>query len=232
MLDGRADLAVHSAKDLPVGRPSTGWCWRPCPSGATPATRSSARTLDELPPGRRRGHRVGAAPGPAGRPAARPHLRRPARQHGDPAREGGRLRRHRRRRRRPRAARAGPTAIAEVLDAVGRAAPGRPGRARRRVPGRRRRHRERCSAAIEHGPSRRAVDAERGFLAELGGDCDLPAGAYAVVGRRRHGHASTACSPPSTATSCSAHARSAASRPGAAAARWLLANGGEALLDG
>jgi hydroxymethylbilane synthase len=36
-------------------------------------------------------------------------------------------------------------------------------------------------AAIEHDDSRRAVDAERGFLAELGGDCDLPAGAYARV---------------------------------------------------
>jgi hydroxymethylbilane synthase len=34
-------------------------------------------------------------------------------------------------------------------------------------------------AGIEHGPSRRAVDAERGFLAELGGDCDLPAAAHA-----------------------------------------------------
>jgi hydroxymethylbilane synthase len=35
-------------------------------------------------------------------------------------------------------------------------------------------------AAIEHGPSRRRVDAERAFLAELGGDCELPAGAHAV----------------------------------------------------
>ncbi|MXW99785.1 MAG: hydroxymethylbilane synthase [Acidimicrobiaceae bacterium] len=33
--------------------------------------------------------------------------------------------------------------------------------------------------ATEHGPSRRAVDAERAFLAELGGDCNLPAGAHA-----------------------------------------------------
>lgn len=33
--------------------------------------------------------------------------------------------------------------------------------------------------AIEHEPSRRAVDAERAFLAELGGDCSLPAGAHA-----------------------------------------------------
>lgn len=36
-------------------------------------------------------------------------------------------------------------------------------------------------AAVEHVPSRRRVDAERGFLAELGGDCNLPAGAHAVV---------------------------------------------------
>jgi hydroxymethylbilane synthase len=35
--------------------------------------------------------------------------------------------------------------------------------------------------AIEHGPSRAAVDAERAFLATLGGDCDLPAGAHATV---------------------------------------------------
>jgi hydroxymethylbilane synthase len=36
-------------------------------------------------------------------------------------------------------------------------------------------------ARIEDGPSRRAVDAERAFLDELGGDCDLPAGALAHV---------------------------------------------------
>ncbi len=36
-------------------------------------------------------------------------------------------------------------------------------------------------AAIEHAPSRRAVDAERAFLAELGGDCRLPAGAHATA---------------------------------------------------
>jgi hydroxymethylbilane synthase len=36
-------------------------------------------------------------------------------------------------------------------------------------------------AAVEHAPSRAAVDAERAFLAELGGDCDLPAGAHAVI---------------------------------------------------
>jgi hydroxymethylbilane synthase len=36
-------------------------------------------------------------------------------------------------------------------------------------------------AGIEHGASRRAVDAERAFLAELGGGCDLPVGAFATV---------------------------------------------------
>jgi hydroxymethylbilane synthase len=34
--------------------------------------------------------------------------------------------------------------------------------------------------AVEHAPSRRAVDAERAFLAELGGGCDLPVGAHAT----------------------------------------------------
>ncbi|MBW3669110.1 MAG: hydroxymethylbilane synthase [Actinobacteria bacterium] len=37
-------------------------------------------------------------------------------------------------------------------------------------------------AGIEHAASRQAVDAERAFLAALGGGCDLPVGAYAVVG--------------------------------------------------
>jgi hydroxymethylbilane synthase len=35
--------------------------------------------------------------------------------------------------------------------------------------------------AIEHEPSRRAVDAERSYLATLGGGCDVPVGAYAVI---------------------------------------------------
>lgn len=36
-------------------------------------------------------------------------------------------------------------------------------------------------AAIEHAPSRVRVDAERAFLERLGGDCNLPAGAHALV---------------------------------------------------
>jgi hydroxymethylbilane synthase len=36
-------------------------------------------------------------------------------------------------------------------------------------------------AVVDHDPSHTRLRAERGFLAELGGDCDLPAGAYATV---------------------------------------------------
>jgi hydroxymethylbilane synthase len=36
-------------------------------------------------------------------------------------------------------------------------------------------------ALLDHAVSRRAVDTERAFLAELGGDCTLPAGAHAQV---------------------------------------------------
>ncbi len=36
-------------------------------------------------------------------------------------------------------------------------------------------------AGLEHRPSRRAVDAERGYLASLGGGCELPAAAHATV---------------------------------------------------
>ena len=36
-------------------------------------------------------------------------------------------------------------------------------------------------AVIEHAPSRRCVEAERAFLAQLGGDCSLPAGAHAQI---------------------------------------------------
>jgi hydroxymethylbilane synthase len=36
-------------------------------------------------------------------------------------------------------------------------------------------------APLDHAPTRLAVTAERAFLAELGGGCDLPVGAYATV---------------------------------------------------
>ena len=40
-------------------------------------------------------------------------------------------------------------------------------------------------SAIDHADSRTAVECERGFLARIGGGCDLPLGAYARVGGER-----------------------------------------------
>ncbi len=40
-------------------------------------------------------------------------------------------------------------------------------------------------AVLDHAASRLALEAERGFLAELGGDCDLPAGAFATAGHEQ-----------------------------------------------
>ena len=63
---------------------------------------------------------------------------------------------------------------------------------------------------IEHGPTRRAVDAERGFLAELGGDCSLPAAAHATIagdGLRIRGLVATAGRSPATCSTSRAGPR-------------------------
>ena len=64
------------------------------------------------------------------------------------------------------------------------AAAGRARRARGRVPRRRRAHARRGCARSTTRVAHRAVDAERAFLAELGGGCDLPCGALAQVDGR------------------------------------------------
>ena len=88
---------------------------------------------------------------------------------------------------------------------------------------------------IEHGPTRRAVDAERGFLAELGGDCSLPAAAHATLagdGLRIRGLIAT----PDGTTLISHEVRgpaAAGAALGRSVARHLLdQQGGAALLDG
>ncbi|MGZ4681153.1 MAG: hydroxymethylbilane synthase [Acidimicrobiales bacterium] len=182
VLDGRADIAVHSAKDLPSGSPPG------LTIGAVPE-RGDARdvlvgsTLDGLAPG------AVVATGSARRRAQlawnRPDLTfaelrgnidtRLAKAAGfgaivmalAPLERLG-LREH----------------VGEVLDPsvmlpqVGQgtlAVECRDGDDRRDVELRA------LLAAIEHAPSRVSLDAERGFLAELGGDCDLPAGAHATL---------------------------------------------------
>jgi hydroxymethylbilane synthase len=79
-------------------------------------------------------------------------------------------------------------------------------------------------AGIEHAESRRCVDAERAFLAELGGDCSLPAAAHAtVVGGELEVRGLLAAVDGSTVLR---HA----GPDGAEVAGYLLANGGTRLL--
>lgn len=61
-----------------------------------------------------------------------------------------------------------------------------------------------CVGAIEDPVSRRAVDAERAFLAELGGDCSLPAGAYCTVSTDGLLHLVGVLSPQSTSVDAGA----------------------------
>ena len=114
--------------------------------------------------------------------ALRPDLAfaRAARQHRDPAAtRPTSLRRDRRRGRRARPARAAPTASPSVLDPAVLLPAGRAGRARGRVPRRRRRRPRDPRRDRRSRRARARCDAERAFLAELGGGCNLPCGALA-----------------------------------------------------
>lgn len=79
-------------------------------------------------------------------------------------------------------------------------------------------------AGIEHGSSRRAVDAERAFLAELGGDCSLPAAAHATV------HDGAVVVEGRLASADGATVLRHTGTDGAAVARHLLDHGGAELL--
>ncbi|HLM64131.1 MAG TPA: hydroxymethylbilane synthase [Acidimicrobiales bacterium] len=177
VLDGRADVAVHSAKDLPSTTPSG------LVIGATPE-RGDVRdalvgtTLDGLPEG------ATVATGSLRRRAQLAHVRPDLRFEGLRGNMATRL---------ARAADVDAIVVAATaFDRLGlsghiterldpevmlpQVAQGalavecRTGDADIRV----------LLDRVEHGPTRGAVDAERGFLAELGGDCSLPAAAYAT----------------------------------------------------
>lgn len=82
---------------------------------------------------------------------------------------------------------------------------------------------------LDDGSSRLAFDAERSFLAELGGDCDLPAGAHATVAGDEVSVTGVLAS--LDGHQCLRHTASGR-RPdevGRAVARHLLDNGGRAL---
>ena len=139
----------------PRRRPPDGLVLAAVPERADPRDVLVGSTLDALPAGGARRHRVGAAPRAARRPATRSHVRRAARQHPHPARPRRRVRRHRGRGGRARAPRPSTDAAAEYLEPSVHAAPGRPGRARGRVPHRRRRDPRAACRDRRHARARR-----------------------------------------------------------------------------
>jgi hydroxymethylbilane synthase len=184
VLGGRADLAVHSAKDLPSAIPD-GLVIGAVPERADARDALVGAALADLPPG------AVVASGSLRRRAQLAHVRPDLRFEGLRGNMATRL------------ARAGDDdvdavvvaaaaldrlglgeriaerlAVEVVLPQVGQAALAVECRADDAATGA-------LVARIEHTPSRRAVDAERGFLAELGGDCSLPAAAYATLAADR-----------------------------------------------
>jgi hydroxymethylbilane synthase len=85
-------------------------------------------------------------------------------------------------------------------------------------------------ARIEHEAARRCVDAERAFLAELGGDCSLPAGAHAVLEGGAVRLQAFIASPDGRVSQRETRV-GADHAVGTALARHLLDNGGADLLD-
>jgi hydroxymethylbilane synthase len=178
VLEGRADLAVHSAKDLPSGT-VPGLVLACVPERGDPRDALVGSTLADLPEGAEVA--TGSLRRQSQLAAARPDLRF-AGLRGNMATRLAKAADH-------DAVVVAATAldrlglaehIAErlptdiVLPQVAQAALGvecREDDAALRD----------LLAAAEHGPSRRCVDAERAFLAELGGDCSLPAAAYATL---------------------------------------------------
>jgi hydroxymethylbilane synthase len=178
VLDGRADLAVHSAKDLPSA-PAPGLVIAGVPERADPRDALVGARLDDLPHG---GH---VATGSIRRQAQLAHRRPDLVFSGLRGNIQTRLEKA-----------AGFDAVVMAVAALERmeltdritdvlepdVMVPQVGQGTLAVE---------CRAddtelvellgRVSHPPTRRVLDAERAFLAELGGDCDLPAGAHAVI---------------------------------------------------
>jgi hydroxymethylbilane synthase len=177
VLDGRADLAVHSAKDLPASDSPAGLVLAAVPERADPRDALVGSTLDALPAGARVG--TGSVRRRAQLVARRPDLTFAELRGNIPTRVA-------------RAAEFDAVVVAAaalarlglddhaaeylepsvMLPQVGQGALAVECRADdaetlARV------------VAIDDARAHRAVDAERAYLAELGGGCDLPCGALA-----------------------------------------------------
>ncbi len=178
VLDGRADLAVHSAKDLPSTTPD-GLAIAAVPERADPRDALVGRALADLAPGdtiatgsaRRRSQLAAHRPdltfvGLRGNMDTRLAA---AATHGAVVVAKAAL---------DRLGRAGE--VAEVLDPA--IVLPQAGQGTLAVECRADDEATRSIlAAIDHEPSHRTLRAERAFLEELGGDCDIPAGAFARV---------------------------------------------------
>ena len=176
VLEGRADIAVHSAKDLPAATPD-GLVIAAVSRRADPRDALVGRRLSDLPEG---------ALVATGSPRRRVQLRelRPDLRFAELRGNIG-----------TRLAKAGDfdavVMAKAALDRLGERPPvvdvlscetmvPQVGQGALAVECREDDHRARALlAAIEDPVSRREVDAERAFLATLGGDCTLPAGAHA-----------------------------------------------------
>lgn len=183
VLDGRADVAVHSAKDLPASTPP-GLLLVAVPERADPRDALVGRALDELVPGARIG--TGSVRRRAQLASARPDL------------SFGPLRGNIETRLRKREE-LGYDAIVVALAALERLGLTDrvhevldprvmlPQVAQGALAAECRLDDERTIArlrAVDDPVAHRAVDTERAFLAELGGGCDLPCGALAQADGR------------------------------------------------
>jgi hydroxymethylbilane synthase len=180
LIDGRADLAVHSAKDLPSSCGSGELAIVAVPTRADPRDALVGRALADLGPG---AHVATGAPRRRAQLAwVRPDLRFEELR-GNLATRLGKV---------PEAGavvmayaaleRLGLTGLAAevlptstMLPQVGQGALAVQCRVRDEVA-------TEAARLIDDAASHRCLDAERAFLGELGGGCELPVGALAVVG--------------------------------------------------
>ena len=180
LIDGRADLGVHSAKDLPSGGVAGELAIVAVPRRADPRDALVGRALADLGPG---AHVATGAPRRRAQLAwVRPDLRFEELR-GNMAARLGKV---------PAAGavvtayaaleRLGLTGVAAevlatstMLPQVGQGALAVQCRVSDEVA-------IEAARSIDHAASHRCLDAERAFLCELGGGCELPVGALAVVG--------------------------------------------------
>lgn len=180
VLDGRADLGVHSAKDLPSSAPPPGLALAAVPRRGDPRDALVGSTLAGLAPG------AVVATGSVRRRAQLSSLRPDVTFASLRGSIDTRLEKVPRR----GAAVVAAAALArldrldraaEVLDPSVLLPQVAQGALAVECQEADEELRERVAAKVEHPPSRRAVDAERAFLAAVGGGCDVPIGALATL---------------------------------------------------